>query len=191
MNLRDETDEHLMRYVRRGDERAFEVLYHRYSTRMLNYFFRMLGRDEEKAQDFLQELFTKVIEKAHLYQPERPFTTWLYTLASNMCKNEYRRLSVRRIMTTTDEFEHVADREPEMEWQLDQQAFSEQLTEVLAALSPAHREAFMLRYQQGLSIKEISQVANCAEGTVKSRIFYALRKLADSLAIFRELTQRV
>lgn len=66
-------------------------MYDRYSPRMYRFFFRMLWRDAGKAEDFTQEIFLKIIEKPQLFDPERNFKTWIYTLASNLCKNEYRR----------------------------------------------------------------------------------------------------
>jgi len=78
-----------------GEEAAFDELYNRYSKRLLVYFYRMLGRNEEKAQDFLQDFFLKLIEKPHLFSSKNRFSSWVFTVASNMCKNEYRRLKVR------------------------------------------------------------------------------------------------
>ncbi len=185
---RNKSDKTLMEMIRYGDEEAFAELYHRYSHRMLRYFFRMLGKNEEKAQDFLQELFMKVVEKSHLYNSQHKFSTWLFSMAGNMCKNEYRSLEVRKIMTVTDELGHIRDQTLSIEHQLDHQQFECCLNEVLKQLGTSHQEVFVLRYQQELSIKEISEILNCAEGTVKSRIFYALRKLSDKLAVFRGLT---
>ncbi len=78
------------------DTAAFDELYERYSTRLLHYFYRMLGKETEKAQDFLQDLLLKIVEKPHLFDTRQRFSTWVYTIASNMCKNEYRRLQVRQ-----------------------------------------------------------------------------------------------
>src|SRR4051794_3865958 len=90
------TDEELMRLVQRGEERALTELYHRYSKKLVRYFHRMLWRDDDKAQDFLHDLFIKIIEKPDQFNPERKFSTWIYSAAFNMCKNEYRRQSVRQ-----------------------------------------------------------------------------------------------
>ena len=89
------SDERLMELIVRGDERAFGALYDRYHSRLLNYFHRMLWHDRERAQDFLQELFTKVARNPASYDPARPFCTWLFSVANNMCKNEYRKEEVR------------------------------------------------------------------------------------------------
>jgi len=185
--LNEQPDELLMGLIRHGNEAAFEILYQRYSLKMLHYFHKMLGSQEAKAQDFLQDLFVKIIEKAHLFNPEKKFSTWLYTLAGNMCKNEYRSMQVRRILTHSDEWEQLCGKDPSPEVLMDQQQFEDSLDKALRALEPIHREVFVLRYQQELSIREISQIVQCAEGTVKSRIFYALKKLSARLCVYHGL----
>ncbi|MEZ4851233.1 MAG: RNA polymerase sigma factor [Bacteroidia bacterium] len=178
------SDEELMRLIAENDERAFDEIYRRYSDRMLRYFWRMLNQDEEKSQDFLQDLMMKVVEKAHLFNAERRFSTWVYSVASNMCKNEYRSQAVRRVMTRLDDHTEINALELPDEGQIDRKSFEKQLEVELDNLSDNHREVFVLRYQEDLSIKEIGEVMACSEGTVKSRIFYALRKLATGLHAF-------
>ena len=90
------SDEDLMRRIGQGDEQAFDHLYQRYSGKMLSYFYRLLNQEEEKAQDMLQDLFMKLVEKPHLFDPSKRFSTWLYAIASNMVKNEYRSREVRK-----------------------------------------------------------------------------------------------
>ncbi|MEZ4772755.1 MAG: RNA polymerase sigma factor [Bacteroidia bacterium] len=178
------SDEELMTLIAEHDERGFDELYRRYADRMLHYFWRMLYHDKEKAQDFLQDLFVKIVEKPHLFHPDKRFSTWIYSVASNMVKNEYRSREVRKIMSTMDDLSGINITEPPDEHSLDQQKFVVQLEEELENLSENHREVFVLRYQEELSIKEISEVMGCSEGTIKSRIFYSLRKLANGLKTF-------
>ncbi|WNJ20891.1 RNA polymerase sigma factor [Pontibacter sp. G13] len=178
------TDEDLMRCIAQGQEQAFDQLYQRYSGRMLNYFYRMLNHQEDVAHDFLQELFIRIIEKPHLYDPTKKFSTWLYAIASNMVKNEYRRRDVRKIMSNHGDMAHLTVSELMDELRIDRETFEGVLQNELTRLSENHREVFVLRFQEGMSIREISQIMTCSEGTVKSRIFYALKKLANSLKAF-------
>jgi RNA polymerase sigma-70 factor (ECF subfamily) len=97
-NLKKFSDEELMSLVKTGREMAFEELYQRYSKRMLFYFHRNFYGDGEKAQDFLQDLFLKIIEKSNYFDVNKKFSTWIYTLASNLCKNEFRKNAVRSLM---------------------------------------------------------------------------------------------
>lgn len=182
-NCEDHTDETLMRHIARRNERAFAALYDRYSARMYRYFYRMLWRDAEKARDFTQELFVKIIEKPHLFDPRRNFRAWLYALAANLCKNEYRRKSPAELYLP----------EPEAAWQdaylpdrIDRLHFESCLREAIEQLGETHKQCFVLRYQEELSVAEIAQILDCPEGTVKSRLHHALQKVAGRLEIFKE-----
>ena len=155
---------------------------------MLLYFFRELGGDEQKAQDFLQDVFLKMVEKPALFDTERRFSTWIFTVAYNMCKNEYRRLEVREVFQDNVSADAASqgcqgEHHP-MEQQIDQRRFEKALLAELDKFDNGHRSAFLLRHQQNLSIREIGEVLGCSEGTVKSRLFYTTRKLATRLKAF-------
>lgn len=184
---REYTDERLLEALQKGEVSAFDELYRRYSQRLLHYFHRMLGGDEAKAQDFLQELFLKVITKPHLFQTHQRFSTWLYAMAHNLCKNEFRRLQVRSRQTRAFEADDVLPLEAEVLGPEAEFLRTEMLAHVWRALSECEevqRSTFLLRFQQDLSIKEISAILACSEGTTKSRLFYTLKKLAKNLTEF-------
>lgn len=177
------SDERLMELIVRGDERAFGALYDRYHHRLLNYFHRMLWHDRERAQDFLQELFTKVARNPASYDPARPFTTWLFSVANNMCKNEYRKEEVRRAAVP-----HLKAENGIVEARggdgVDKDRFNVRLNAELDKLDPDHKATFTMRYHEDMAIKEIAVVFGISEGTVKSRLFYTLKKLAERLKEF-------
>jgi RNA polymerase sigma-70 factor (ECF subfamily) len=182
-------DEKLMQCIQQGDASAFDELYGRYSKRLLFYFFRELGGDEEKAQDFLQDVFLKIVEKPGLFCTKRKFSTWIFTVAYNMCKNEYRRMEVRNVVDNNvdiiDETQPgIDDDYHQVERNIDQKAFERALIAELEKLEDGHRSAFLLRYQQNLTIKEIGDILGCSEGTIKSRLFYTTHKLATRLKAF-------
>ena len=87
------TDQDLVKFISKGNEAAFDELYKRYAEQLYRFFYKMLYQDEELAADFCQTLFMKVFDKANSFNPTLKFSTWLYSIASNMCKNEYRRHS--------------------------------------------------------------------------------------------------
>jgi RNA polymerase sigma-70 factor (ECF subfamily) len=182
------TDEKLMQGIQRGEVSAFDELYVRYGKRLLSYFYRELGGDREKAQDFLQELFLKVVEKPQSFDTQRSFSSWIFAVAYNMCKNEYRRLDVRKNTEDDVRLDQLSNRigaerqSPEQE--VDQKTFERALLAELEEFGDGHRSAFLLRYQLDLSIREIAQILGCSEGTVKSRLFYTTRKLAARLKEF-------
>lgn len=181
-------DEKLMECVQRGDTSAFNELYNRYSKRLLFYFFRELGGDQEKAQDFLQDIFLKIVEKPDLFCTERRFSTWIFAVAYNMCKNEYRRVGVESVVDSTANMDGMSQDIDsdyhQLERNMDQKTFESALIAELEKFDDGHRSAFLLRFQENLSIKEIGEILGCSEGTVKSRLFYTTQKLATKLKAF-------
>ncbi|HRZ41507.1 MAG TPA: RNA polymerase sigma factor [Bacteroidales bacterium] len=175
-------DEELMQRMQQGDRNAFSAVYDRYAGMLLRYFMKMLWQDREKAEDFVQDLFMKIIRNPESYDTSRPFKTWLFSVAMNMCKNEYRRVEVRKtaaleIGKTTGK--STTGDEP-LE-RIDRTELTERLDRAVLELEPHHREAFLLRYEQNLSMKEMGESMQCSEGTAKSRLFYAVRKLSEKL----------
>ena len=181
------TDEQLMDEVVKGNSRAFTEVYERYSKPMLNYFYKMLWQDKLKAEDFMQELFTKIIQKPHLFNSKLKFKTWIFSIANNMCKNEYRKQEVRK-GSNNDLHDNIAsDNNTDQAKKVDQSFFNDRLKEELNLLSNSHREVFILRFKQGFSLKEIAEVLDISEGTVKSRVFYTLKKLSANLKEFNPI----
>ena len=178
------SDERLMELVVRGDEKAFAAIYDRYHGRLLNYFHRMLWHDRERSRDFLQDLFTKLAQRPASYDPSRPFQTWLFSVANNMCKNAYRHEEVVRAAAV--ELRHNShDREEAQDGRgVDRELFRGRLDEELAKLGPDHKATFVMRYHEDMAIKEIAAAFSCSEGTVKSRLFYTLKKLAERMKEF-------
>lgn len=183
------SDERLMELVTQGDERAFGALYDRYQRKLVSYFCRMLWNDRERAQDLLQELFTKIAQRPASYDPARPFSTWLYSVANNMCKNEYRREGIRK--AAVPHLKAVSDHvQADHGNGVDRELFRGRLDQELDKLEPDHRATFVMRYHEDMAIKEIAASFGISEGTVKSRLFYTLKKLAERLSEFdtRNLT---
>lgn len=177
------SDERLMELVVRGDEQAFGTLYDRYGRRLLNYFHRMLWHDRERAQDFMQDLFAKLAQRPQSYDPARPFQTWLFSVANNMCKNAYRHEEVVRAAAV--HLRNGVDREEATNGVgVDRERFRDRLDEELAKLDPDHKATFVMRFNEDMAIKEIAAVFACSEGTVKSRLFYTLKKLAERMKEF-------
>jgi RNA polymerase sigma-70 factor, ECF subfamily len=178
------SDSELMKLIVLGDQSAFNELYHRYKDRLYYYFYRMLGNSPEQANDFLQELFMKTIEKPESYNPAYAFQTWLFSMANNMCKNEYRRRGVRLEYQDYESYEQKLDflKEPTIEPEL----LIEKIFQTLDQLGEENRSAFLLRYREGFSIKEVAQILELPEGTVKSRLFYAKKILTEKLNYLKD-----
>jgi len=176
------TDEELMKEViRNHSSLAITELHRRYSKKLLGYFIKMLQRDTDTANDFVQELFLRILEKKHLYDPEKKFYTWLFTIASNMCKTSYRKSPV--VPLSQDGYElqqHTVDGDDLAE----KNHFQELLKESLELLEHHHKTVFVLRYMEQFSLNEIADITETSLGTVKSRLFYATKKMTGHLKAF-------
>lgn len=179
------SDENLMEKLSKGDENAFSELYNRYAKLMLNYFYRRLWSDKEKAEDFVQDLFAKIIQKPDYFDSSRNFKTWIFSVANNMCKNEYKKQAVRSNMVNTEDTNiQVAGLNQDAASQVDEKTFIEELEKLLESMDEKHSEVFILRHFNQMSLKEIGEILACNEGTVKSRLFYATKRIANELKAF-------
>jgi len=179
------SDEKLMLTLSKGDKRAFDELYDRYAKALKGYFMRMLWKNESKSEDFVHDLFVKIIHNPESFDSNRSFKTWLYSVACNMCKNEYKKQEVRKGTSTgIDQFYSISDKGVDVLNEVQMSHFGSQFEKYLAELKTEHQEVFSLRHMDDLSIKEIAEVLEINEGTVKSRLFYATKQLADKLKEF-------
>ena len=178
------SDEQLMVLVSQKEAKAFEALYDRDSRQLFTFFCRLLWKDRDKARDFTQELFGKIIHKTELYDPNRSFKTWLYSVAHNMCKNEYAKHEVRQTAHSEIKYTSSKTESNDAVKAMDRAAFNEKLEEALLELDEVKRSTFELRFKHEMSITEISEAMQCSEGTVKSRLFYTLKELQTKLKQF-------
>lgn len=176
-----------MGLIVKKDAKAFSELYDRYSKMILNYFFRMLWKDREKAEDFMHDIFQKLIEKPEYYDSnKRKFKTWFFSVANNMCKNEYKKQEVRSNTSSgLDDSYQISSREDSAETIFDQKMFKEKLFLELENLDEKHRSVFVLKFIDGLSNQEVADVLEINLGTVKSRVFNTIKKISVNLQDYR------
>lgn len=175
-------DEELLPLLKSGGHAAFDELYKRYGQKMFSYFFRMLWKNKELAEDFTQDLFVKLINNADAYLEGRNVSTWLYSIANNMCKNEYRKQEVRKVHGMQQKAEPSTDAvNPDMK------RFKEAVHQCTNELPEEKKALYMLRFQENLSVPDISKIMNLPEGTIKSRIFYLLKEMKEKLKEFESL----
>jgi RNA polymerase sigma-70 factor (ECF subfamily) len=184
----DATDEELMRRFQAGETRAFEVLLRRHRTAAFQFILRFVG-NRARAEDVLQETWLKVVRSAPQYEPRARFTTWLFTIARNLCVDLQRR-EVLRSMETLDGAEDgerplgdgIADggaSDPERAAHAAR--IRPAIEAALAGLPAEQREVFVLREYAGLAFKDIAEATRTPENTVKSRMRYALEGLRRAL----------
>ena len=177
VDLSQLSDEELAVLLQQHVDEAFDILVYRYKDPLLNYLFRFMG-SLEVAEDLVQETFVRLYQKRTLYEPVARFSTWLYTIASNLARSELRRpyrryhVSIVRERDSDVDFElSLRDQEPDPERSADSRLKNERIQEALANLPETFREAVILRDVQGLRYEDICEILGQQIGTVKSRIF--------------------
>ena len=183
-NYKKQSDEELIQLFVGGNNRAFEEIYNRYSKRILHFMFKMLNNNEERAQDLLQDLFLKIVEKPTRFDTSRNFKSWVFTVAANMCRTEHRNSKFEEVNVDDVVLEDPNSGYKKLLAQIDNTVFKKQLKIELNRLSIEHKTVFILRYREQFSVKEIAEIVDCSEGTVKSRIHHAVKKLSKKLEVF-------
>ncbi|MDM7915299.1 MAG: sigma-70 family RNA polymerase sigma factor [Candidatus Eisenbacteria bacterium] len=179
-----------MEEIVRGSEAAFAALVQRYQNRIINLVSRFIG-DRDRAQEIAQETFLRVFIHRERYRPSGKFSTWLYTIAMNLAKNEIRRrvrargvVSLDKLLEATgDSGAFVADPGPGPERLYRRRDVEAKVAAAVANLPKKFREVIVLRDIQQLSYEEIAEVLKIPGGTVRSRINrarMALKELMDT-----------
>ncbi|HEX8718811.1 MAG TPA: sigma-70 family RNA polymerase sigma factor [Gemmatimonadaceae bacterium] len=161
-----------------GEERAFQELVERYQGRLLNFIYRTIG-DRERGEDLVQEVFIRVYRHLHRFDRSRKFSTWVYTIASNLAKNELRNRARNPLVLFQTIKKNWQDEERPLQFEdsasrpddLYRRRHLRELVEnSVAQLPEHHRQVFILRELEGKSYEEIAEITACNLGTVKSRL---------------------
>ena len=173
------TDEQLMARAKAGNDAAFEELYHRFARRLKGFFFLQLGGDEELAADATHDVFLRAYEARNRYQEGKNVSTWLFTIAYNICRNHYRSNAYETQLSATLDAEPISDEQIEI--QLDAAALDDALAQVLSELPPPLHQLFSLHYQEELTIPQVAEIVGIPEGTVKSRLHKTMNIIRKKL----------
>ena len=177
------SDEDLMVQFQAGTVEAFDILVSRYRDSLMNYVYRFLG-DMKEGEDLLQETFLRVYRNRHSYRRIAKFSTWLYTIAGNLARSEYRKRKRRRLYS----IQSINRDAEEYEVEIPDETFSPDrhtesifqetfIQKALNQIPEAFREVVVLRDVQQLAYEEIAQITGLPMGTVKSRINRGRTKL--------------
>lgn len=170
-----------------GDPQAFGTLVDRYQTRLLNFINRSIG-DRERAEDLVQEVFIRVFRHLHRFDQTKKFSTWIYTIASNLAKNELRNRSRNPLVLFQTikkhweadhrplQFEDTTARPDDL---YRKRYLKDTVERCVGQLPRHHREVFVLRELEGKSYQEIADITGCNLGTVKSRLNRARNSFAQ------------
>lgn len=176
-----------------GDADAFEVLVQRHQRAVLNFVYRSV-RDRARAEELLQEIFLRVVRARARYSQTAKFTTWLYTIARNLCVDESRRAVHRRTVSldaprgntmggdTRNLLDTTAAHQPSLDEVARGPYRQQRIAAAIENLPVEQSEVFLLRQLQGMSFKDIAGIVGVTENTVKSRMRYALEKIRVELS---------
>ena len=170
-------DHALMRRVQKDDYDAFQELVDRYKTRLVNVIYRMLN-DQNEAEDLVQETFLRVWTHRQDYDFSYCLSTWIYTIALNLAKNELRKRRKFKFFSLLDMTEKGLELpDPKM----GPSALGHMLEGAIGKLPGKYKEAFLLRDVEQLPYEEVAQILGVPLGTVKSRVNRARAVLKDEL----------
>jgi RNA polymerase sigma-70 factor, ECF subfamily len=177
--VENSSDEVLISRIAGGDQLAMRTLFGRHRVSLYRWLLRLVG-DRALADDLLSEVFLDVWRQAASFEARSSVSTWLLAIA------RYKALSARRRRTDAELDEAivstVADPADDPELVLQKKNQAELLRQSLAKLSPEHGEVIDLVYYHGKSVREVAEIVGTPEATVKTRMFYARKKLAELVA---------
>ena len=177
-----------------GETRRFQQLVDRYEQRMVNFIQRSIG-DRQRAEDLAQETFIRVYRHIHRFDTSRKFSTWIYTIASNLAKNELRNRSrsplvLFQTLTSSWDDDHrplqFEDSSMSPDDMFRKRNLQELVEKAAEQLPPHHREVFILREMEGKSYEEIAEITDTQLGTVKSRLNRARNRFAEIIGPWLE-----
>ncbi len=183
------SDEDLMMKCRKGDIGAFELLVRRYQNPLINYIHRFID-DYHRSEDLSQETFLRVFKSASRYKPTASFKSWLYTIATNLCRNEIRNRSRRNTCSfeeLVEEGTDVYDTEIMRDTRylpdvlLEKKEQRQIIRKALAQLPDNQRVALTLVTYQDLRYEEVAEILGCSVGAVKALIHRARQKMKKLL----------
>ncbi len=183
-SYKQHTDEHLMELIiHKDDQLAFEQLYDRYAQKLTGFCNRMV-QSKEQAEDLVHEVFIKIMEQPRAFDINLKFSTWVYTVANNLCLNTIRNHSNREKLLAIN---YTVSETVTSHQHIDAGKLKLKINELYQQLSEKEKAVFVLRFEHELSMKEIAEIIAIPEGSVKSCLFYLLKKFNTHLQPFKEI----
>jgi len=183
------SDEDLMAALGAGDTDSLGVLVARWERPLYCFTYRLLTRPED-ARDVCQETFLRVLKKAHRFRKGARFSTWMYQIALNLCRDHMRKKKRWSVLladapssldgNTQDLDRFASSQDPSDD--VERREKREVMSRALRQIPPEQREVLILKEFEGLRFREIAEILGCPESTVKSRMYYGLSGLRTVLA---------
>jgi len=173
-------DSSLIISVQNGNKYAFKTLFDLYENKVFRTAYLML-RDKQYAEDVVQDTFLQVYLKLHSLTTPEAFEVWLYKITINQCTNFINKVKKVSIVELDEQFEknliYPKRGQYDTENKIIEKEVRQKIIDCIYSLSVKYRNVLILFYYNEMTIFQISQILNCTEGTVKSRLFYGKKKL--------------
>ncbi len=179
--MESESDNSVMRSVQEGETAKLAVLFERYHVQLFRYLLHLTG-NRSLSEDLVQEVFFRVLKYGKSYNPEQSFPVWLYQMARNVHFDLNRK---RRSEVAPDELPEIKSPEPLAEELFTHKQNMAFLETALSKLPSEKREVLVLSRFQNLRYDEIARILKCEVGTVKVRVYRALRELRETFSELR------
>ncbi|MFC1540834.1 RNA polymerase sigma factor [Candidatus Latescibacterota bacterium] len=175
-------DHEVMLEVRDGDVEKLGLLFEKHNKHLYNFFLRQTGKGQE-SEDLTQEVFFRMLKYRHTYKDEGDFMVWMFKIAYN-ARNDYYKKH-RRFNNIDDEIETLASNDPLPDKVTEQKSEIEFLEKALNSLPQEKKELILMSRYENINYKDIGNILGCTEGTVKVRMYRAMKELTD---IYFDLT---
>jgi RNA polymerase sigma-70 factor (ECF subfamily) len=185
------SDTDLIIQAQKGNQNAFEELVYRYDRNVLSVALKY-ANDEDDAKDLYQEVFIRVYRGLKNFRFQSEFSTWLFRITTNVCLTYKSRSKEHLKVSIDNDLDDEAQEKsssPELVYEgLSPEEISsganigEIVNEAVESLSPKQKMAFILKHYEGYKIREIAEMMNCKEGTVKKYLFDAIKNLRKKLS---------
>ena len=175
-------DHEVMKAVREGDIEMLGLLFEKHNKHLYNFFLRQTG-DSQESEDLVQEVFFRMLKYRHTYRDEGDFTVWMFKIAHN-ARNDYYKKH-KQLDNLDDEIDSLVSNDPLPDKVTEKKSELEFLEKALNALPLKKKELILMSRYENIGYKEIGSIIGCSEGTVKVRMYRAMKELTD---IYFDLT---
>jgi RNA polymerase sigma-70 factor (ECF subfamily) len=172
-------DQELILLVQQGDEEAFEKIMRNYKNKIVNFLYNLTG-DYEKAVEISQETFIRVYFKSKKYKPKASFSSWIFTIASNLAKTELKKMNKQRYIPLENVYNHNQEGLSERD-NLEKKEMAKKLKKALSRLHRRYRIPLVLKDIEGFSQEEIANILKKPVGTIKAQISRGRKNLKQEM----------
>ncbi len=162
----------------------FQAYYDQYKHKIFSYLYYRSGRNKAVAEDLTADVFLKALKKFDSYNPERSFQAWIFAIAHNHLIDHFRK---DRTTVNLDDVENIVESSSDAKSSLSRRVATEEVEQLLQALSDEEKEILLMRYHQELAMKDIADTVGRPEPTVRVIVHRAIEKMRKQYAVMNPL----